>query len=142
MANAGASDHDSFEFSQWIVRSSPQNIRLVIAYRPPYSEEHRVPVNVHVFLTEFPEYLDSQLLCKEQLLITGDFNIHLDDPQDSDARKFSELLEGLGLEQQVDKPTHRDGRTLDLTMTRMSECLVSRTPIVDQFIPDHSAVLC
>ena len=91
---------DSFEFSEWIVRSSSHNIRLVIVYRPPYSEEHRVPVNV--FLAEFPEYLESLLLCKEQLLITGDFNIHVDDLQDSDARKFLELLEGVDLEQHVD----------------------------------------
>ena len=83
--NAGASEHDSFEFSEWIVRSSPHNIRLVIVYRPPYSEEHRVPVDV--FLAEFPEYLESLLLCKEKLLIMGDFNIHVNDPQDSDARK-------------------------------------------------------
>ena len=138
--NAGASEHDSFEFSEWIVRSSPHNIRLVIVYRPPYSEEHRVPVNV--FLAEFPEYLESLLLCKEQLLITGDFNIHADDPQDSDARKFLEPLVGLGLEQHVDKPTHRDRHILDLTITRMSECLDSHTPVVDQFISDHAAVLC
>ena len=138
--NAGVSDQDSFEFSEWIVRSSPHNIRLVIVYRPPYSDEHRVPVSV--FLPEFPEYFESLQLCKEKLLITGDFNIHVDDPQDSDARKFLELLEGLGLEQHVDKLTHRDGHTLDLTITRISECLVARTPVVDQFISDHAAVLC
>ena len=76
------------------------------------------------------------------MLITGDFNIHLDDPQDYNARKFLELLEGLGLEQHVDNPTHRDRHTLDLTITRMSECLVSHAPVVDQFISDHAAVLC
>ena len=112
----------------------------MIVDRPPYSEEHRVPVNV--FLAEFPEYLESLLLCKEQLLIKGDFNIHVDDPQDSDARKFLEPLVGLGLEQHVDKPTHRDRHILDLTITRMSECLDSHTPVVDQFISDHAAVLC
>ena len=58
--NARVSEHDSFEFSEWIVRSSPHNIRLVIVYRPPYSDEHRVPVNV--FLAEFPEYLESLLV--------------------------------------------------------------------------------
>ena len=112
----------------------------MIVYRPPYSEEHRVPVNV--FLAEFPEYLESLLLCKEQLLTTGDFNIHVDDPQDSNARKFLELLEGLGLEQHVDKPTYRDRHTLDLTTTPMSECLVSHMSVVDQFISDHAAFLC
>ena len=76
------------------------------------------------------------------MLITGDFNIHLDDPQDYNARKFLELLEGLGLEQHVDNPTHRDRHTLDLTITRMSECLVSHTHVEGQFISDHAAVLC
>ena len=52
-----------------------------------------------------------------------------------------ELLEGLGLEQHVDKPTHRDRHALDLTITRMSECLVSHTSVIDQFISDHTAVL-
>ena len=94
-------------------------MRLVIIYRPPYSEEHRVSTSV--FLTEFTEYLETLLLCKEQLLITGDFNIHVDDPHDSDGQKFLELLEGLGLEQHVDQPTHRDGHTLHLTITRLSE---------------------
>ncbi|RMX49748.1 hypothetical protein pdam_00008599, partial [Pocillopora damicornis] len=84
--NAGASEHDFFEFSEWIVRSSPHNIWLVIVYRPPYSEEHRVPVDVFL-CAEFPEYLESLLLCKEKLLIMGDFNIQVNDPQDSDARK-------------------------------------------------------
>ena len=32
--------------------------------------------------------------------------------------------------------------TLNLTIMRMSECLVSHTPAVDQFISDHAAVLC
>ena len=95
-----------------------------------------------MFLDEFSEYLESLVLRKEQLLMTGDFNIHVDHPQDSDARKFLELPEGLGLEQHVDKPTHRDRHTLDLTITRMSECLVSHTPVVDQFVSDHAAVLC
>ena len=139
-ANAGVSDLNSFEFSEWIVKSSPHNMRLIIIYRPPYSEEHRVPTSV--FLSEFPEYLETLLLCKEQLLITGDFNIHVDDAHDSCARKFLEVLEGLGLEQHVDQPTHREGHTLDLLITRMSESLIASTPVVDQFISDHAAVLC
>ena len=75
-------------------------MRLLIIYRPPYSEEHCVSTSV--FLTEFPEYLETLLLCKEHLLLTGDFNIHVDDPHDSDGRKFLRLFEGLRLEQHVD----------------------------------------
>ena len=82
------------------------------------------------------------LLCKEQRLITGDFNIHVDDRQDSCAWKFLELLDGVGLKQHVDQPTHREGHTLDLTITRVSESLIVSTPVVDHFISDHAAVLC
>ena len=49
-------------------------------------------------------------------------------------RKFLETLEVFGLEQLVDQPTHRDGHMLDVTITRMSEGLVTSTPVVDQFI--------
>ena len=131
-----------FEFSGWIVKSPPHNMRLIIIYRPPYSEDHLVPTSV--FLSEFAEYLETLLLCKEELLITGDFNIHIDDPQDSCARKFLEflLLDGLGLKQHVHQPTHREGHTLDPTTTRVSEILIVSTPMVDQFISDHAAVLC
>ena len=54
----------------------------------------------------------------------------------------SDWLFCLGLEQHVDEPTHRHRHTLDLTVTRMSECLVLHTPVVDQFISDHATVLC
>ena len=51
-----------------------------------------------------------------------------------------ELLDGLGLEQHVDQPTHRDGHTYDLTITRFSESLVASKPVVDQFISDQGPV--
>ena len=40
------------------------------------------------------------------MLVLGDFNIHVDVPNDIDAVKFLDLLESLGLEQHVTKPTH------------------------------------
>ena len=61
------------------------------------------------------------LLCKEILLLTGNFNIHVNDLHDTDARMFLETLEVLGLEQHFDQPTHRDGHILDLTITPKSE---------------------
>lgn len=138
MINSGVSEHGSFEYSEWLVKASSYNLWVIVIYRPPYSDDHQVPISV--FLSEFPEYLETVLLCKELLLITRDFNIHVDDLQVSDARKFLERLEALGLEQHVNQPTHRDGHILDLTITRMSESLVTSTPVVDQFISDQAAV--
>ena len=74
MINSGVSEHGSFEHSEWLVKASSYNLRVIVKYRPPYSDDHRVPISV--FLSEFPKYLETLLLCKELLLITGDFNIH------------------------------------------------------------------
>ena len=138
--DSGISGKNSYEFSEWVIKSPSHNLRVVVIYRPPYSSEHPVPLSV--FLTDFSDYLESLCLCKEQLLITGDFNIHVDDMYDLDAKKFLDVLASFGLEQHVDQPTHHSGHTLDLTITRMSETLVVGKPIVDQFISDHAAVIC
>ena len=40
------------------------------------------------------------------MLVLGDFNIHVDVPNDIDAVKFLDLLESLGLKQHVTEATH------------------------------------
>ena len=57
-------------------------------------------------------------MCSEVLLITGDFNFHLDDSLNNDSHKFNELLETFGLLQHVKGPTHTSGHTLDLLISR------------------------
>jgi exonuclease III len=63
---------------------------LVIVYRTPYSAAH--PVTTGVFLEEFSEFLESVVFCANHLLITGDFNIHMDVADDADGIKQCELL--------------------------------------------------
>ena len=76
------------------------------------------------------------------MLVPGDFNIHVDVPNDIDAVKFLDLLESLGFEQHVTKPTHILGRTLDLFITRRTETLLGSTPRSCRYFSDHSAVCC
>ena len=136
-----AGEKASFEFSEWIVTSpSLHNLRLVIIYRPPYSDEHRVSTNV--FFTEFSNYLESILLSKEQLPITGHFNIHVDFVDNPDSLKLLDLLESVGLRQHVTQPTHVHGHTLDLFITRHSDQIVQDPPQTDRFISDHASLLC
>ena len=138
---ADAGEKESFEFSEWTVTSSSsRNLRVVIVYRPPYSDEHRVSTNV--FFTEFSIYLESILLSKEQLLITGDFNIHVDAVDDPDSLKLLDLLESVGLRQHVSQPTHVHGHTLDLIITRWSDQIIQDPPQTDRFISDHASLLC
>ena len=50
----------SFEYSEWIVKCSSHWLRLVIAYRPPYSANYRVTTST--FFEEFATYLDNIIL--------------------------------------------------------------------------------
>ena len=64
----------------------------------------------------------------------------MDDCSNPDTQKFLDLLDSFDLQQHVKQPTHRDGHTLDLSITRKSETLVDDEPTVDLFISDHEAV--
>ena len=85
-------------------------------YRLQYSSSH--PVIVDVFFEEFSAYLELIILSSEPLLITGDFNIHVDVVGDPVRAKFLDLLEAMDLRQHVTRPTHQSGHTLDLIITR------------------------
>ena len=43
----------------------------------------------------------------------GDFNIHVDNLEDENSIQFLEMIEVMGLQQNVKAPTHRDGHILD-----------------------------
>ena len=91
-----AGEKSSFEFSEWTVTTVSNCIRLVIIYRPPYSDKCKIPTTV--FFRELSDYLESVLLSKEQILFAGDINGHVDNPRDPDAIKFADLLESFGLQ--------------------------------------------
>ena len=133
-------EKSSFKISEWTVTMVSNCICLFIIYRPPYSDKRKVPTTV--FFREFSDYLESVLLSKEQILFAGDFNIHVDNPRDSDAIKFADLLESFGLQQHMKGSTHKEGHTLDLIITRCSEIVLSAPPKVDRFIADHASVCC
>lgn len=141
MKKISAGVKESFEFSELIVQQpSSHNLRVIILYRPPSSDVHRVPIST--FFSELADYLESIVLCQEQLLISGDFNIHVDNAEDTDARKLIDLLESYGLQQHVTSPTHKHDHTLDLIITRQSDQLLGNTPRISRYISDHATVLC
>ena len=52
------------------------------------------------------------MLCPEVLLVSGDFNFHLDDSSDAIARKFMELMDMFSLLQHITTPMHVSGHNL------------------------------
>ena len=90
-------------------------VHLVIVYRPPGSA-----TSFKDFLNEFSNVLDSQLFKQASLIISGDFNIHVDSTS-SDARGFCDVLSAYGLDQHIHQKTHVRGHTLDLLILRQGD---------------------
>ena len=144
LIKVAAGEKTSFQFAEYTIfsdlRSRADKIKLLVIYRPPYSTAHRV--TVATFLDEFANYLEPIILSPEPLVITGDTNIHVDDPDDPDGIKFLDFLDPYGLTQHVNTPNHRLGHTLDLIITHVSDALAKSTPTSDSYLSDHSTMLC
>ena len=101
-----------------------------------------ITVLTNDFFTEFCTYFEIILLSKEHLVIAGDFNIHVDVPNDCDSVKLLDLLQSVGLQQHFTEPTKIQGHTHDLIITPSSDDILSKVPLVDRFISDHASVYC
>ena len=81
-------------------------------------------------------------MCPKVLVISGDFNLHLDDLRDNDTKKFMDLLETFSLSQHVSGPTHLSGHTFDLIITCLSYDVVLASPKGTFPISDHFIIQC
>ena len=109
-------------------------------YHPPYSEAH--PITPRVFSEEFGSYLETIILSPESLILTGDYNFHVDVEDNPDARAFLDLLASMGLKQHVNVPTRVSDHTLDLMRMREHDPVISSVPVVDRYLSNHASVLC
>ena len=105
--------------SEWLVDVRSTRLRIIIIYRPPSLPVH--PVSISTFFAELSDYLESVVISNEPLILLGDFNIHVDVPTDMDTIQFRDLLDSMGLQQHLKRPTHIHGHTLDLLITRQSD---------------------
>ena len=71
------------------------------------------------------------------MIITGDFNIHVDCPTDRDAIRFFDILDSFNLIQHVKSYTHEDRHILDLVITRDCNDVVVSNITTSNFISDH-----
>ncbi len=80
-------------------------------------------------------------LTKEERIICGDFNFHVNKVTDPEAIKFMDILSSFNLTQpmNIPEPTHDQGNMLDLLITRNSSILLEHT--VDSWISDHATIL-
>ena len=130
----------SFEYLDIVTTCSTGSTRIVIIYRPPLSKANQL--NSALFFEEYGALTEQLVVSPGNLLIVGDFNYHMEDTRNLDTVKFNKVLESFSLIQHVDGPTHKEGHTLDLIITRAIDELVICTEIRDPMLSDHSAVHC
>ena len=124
------------------VTSGSRSFQMVVIYRPPPSSENKLTTTL--FFDEFSTLLESTSVGTDRVLLTGDFNVNVDDNDDRDALTFLNILDIYNLEKHVRGPTHKDGHTLDLLITR-TDCRLVNTPTIDsslQCSSDHSGIKC
>ena len=90
-------------------------------YRPPSSSSFSKPFSL--FLDEFNSFLSVAATTPHEFIITGDFNIHLDNPSDHATSQFLSVLSSFNLTQHVNFPTHSKNHILDLVITSADSSL-------------------
>ncbi len=75
------------------------------------------------FYKEFSKLMSHYNIIKDEVIICGDFNIHVNKPDDSNTEKFMDILYKFNWVQHISEPTHKLGNTLDLIITRRTSIL-------------------
>ena len=131
-----------------IIKENKISTIVVVVYRPPPSCKNGL--RYEDVAVEWASYIEQFVEVQEELLVVGDFNIHVDS-SNNESQSFLDILNANGLIQHVKSSTHQKGHILDLVITGEHSNLLKRPPAV--FISgvsdvksssslDHFAVLC
>ena len=94
-----------------------------------------------MFTDDFISFMEETLLDLKNPIILGDFNIHINDTDNTDAITFVDSMEALGLVQHVSKYTHLAGNIIDLIYTFQSNGLSVQYCSVGLFVSNHRIIL-
>ena len=78
-----------------------------------------------IFMVEFRSLLEQYVTDSSSLLITGDFNLHVDNNLDKSSQDFLALIDSFNFKQHICSLTQRAGHILDLLITRDHDQLVT-----------------
>ena len=81
-------------------------------------------------------FLERLVLTPSALLVAGDCDFHIDEPNSCDARRFLKVLESFDLIQHASEATRKKGHILDLIITRTHEKLVGHCTLDNPFVSD------
>ena len=129
----------SFEYAVWKCNISNMLLTLVGIYHPPYSDMTKV--TDAMFLDGLAEFLETTLTTYSNIVVSGDFNLHIDDISNLDAQVFLDLMTVFGLQNHVHFKMHISGHTLDLILNECISQVSIKNVEHSQFLLDHLSIV-
>ena len=116
------------------IKFKNKNIDLYMIYRYPNT-------SMLNFIECLSEIIEGNILndCGELVLI-GDFNVHMDSQEALDTILFKDFLDSLNLKNLVDFSTHLSNHSIDLIIMDKNSSLISH-PRRDHMLSDHHYIL-
>ena len=100
------------ECSTFTVKSDCTNLTLLVIYKQPTS-------SMITFCEELATLLEEGITSmKPNIMIIGDFNIHIENIAKPKTIMFSDFLDSFNLQNHVNFPTHIANHHLDLCITK------------------------
>jgi len=110
-----------FELSSVTLKLPLSKISFFNIYRPPSSSFFSKPFSL--FLDEFNSFLSVAATTPHEFVITGDFNIHLDNSSDHATSQFLSVISSFNLLQHLNFPTRSKNHILDLADSSLAPSL-------------------
>ena len=89
----------TIEYAVWKIEIKNKSLHVIGIYQPPPNAQDNATNNM--FLVEITELLTALIPKYNNLIIMGDFNMHIDDITNAENLIFNDTMEALGLSQQV-----------------------------------------
>ena len=107
-------------------------------YHPPYST--RNPVTANIFINKLTDWLTDTLASDKNVLVMGNFIIHINKEDNKMAAIFLDSMTVMGLQCSYAFPVHEDGNCLDLIFIEsISDIKITACKLI-AYISDHQIV--
>ena len=130
----------SFEYAIWGLQHKGTKMTIIAIYRPPYSTMNQA--TIQSFFEEFTDCMATKSNEYSNVIVLGDFNIHINNDQDADVNRFKDIMEAVGLQQHVSFSMHRYGNTLDHIYTEIGRSVIINYCGEGPILRDHTSVIC
>ena len=129
---------NNFQYAKWQLALKHTSITVIAIYHPPPSNLTRVTNGE--FLDEFTDWAAESVSTSNNVILVGDFNLHINNPNDDDACNFMETTQVLGLHQNITFPMHISGNTLDLIFSEANNKIKVEECTQGDYISDHCLI--